>query len=175
MFLPQELSIMSKLSHPNITTLLGACTKARSDQPGNPTMLMVSELLRRGNLYSVLHVDRRKLKMEWVVKLSTEIALGMEYLHHSRIIHRDLKSLNLLLGDQWNIKITDFGLSRTRSSNSASVMTGQVGTCHWMAPELIRGQKYTEKVPLPPPETSILTFVCYVITGGCLLLCYGDL
>ena len=61
-------------------------------------MLMVSELLRRGNLYSVLHVDRRKLKMEWVVKLSTEVALGMEYLHQSRIIHRDLKSLNLLLG-----------------------------------------------------------------------------
>ena len=109
-------------------------------------MLMVTELLRRGNLYSVLHVDRRKLKVDWVVKLAKEVAEGMEYLHKSRIIHRDLKSLNLLLGDKWNIKITDFGLSRTSNSNSQSVMTGQVGTCHWMAPELIRGHKYTEKV-----------------------------
>ena len=71
----------------------------------------------------------------------------MEYLHRRRIIHRDLKSLNLLLGDQWNIKITDFGLSRIKSADSQSLMTGQVGTCHWMAPELIRGQMYTEKVP----------------------------
>ena len=57
----KELSIMSKLAHPNITKLLGACTKSQA-QGGNPVMLMVTELLRRGNLYSVLHVDRRKLK-----------------------------------------------------------------------------------------------------------------
>ena len=136
----QELNLMRQLSHPNITKVLGACTK----QDG--TMLMVTELLRRGNLYSVLHVDRRKLKLSWLVKLASEMASGMGYLHGRRIIHRDLKSLNLLLGDDWNMKITDFGLSRVSTANSQSVMTGQVGTCHWMAPELIRGDQYTEKV-----------------------------
>ena len=69
---------------------------------------------------------------------------GMNFLHtHSPvIIHRDLKSLNLLVDSDWNVKVSDFGLSRFKVS---TLMTGQCGTYQWMAPEVVRGHSYTEK------------------------------
>jgi serine/threonine protein kinase len=68
-------------------------------------------------------------------------------LHSSEpiIIHRDLKSLNLLVDADWNVKVSDFGLSRFKALTSSGLMTAQCGTFHWMAPEVIAGHKYTEK------------------------------
>lgn len=60
------------------------------------------------------------------------------------IIHRDLKSLNLLLTEDLDCKVTDFGLSRFKAENDDK-MTGQCGTYHWMAPEVINSEAYTEK------------------------------
>lgn len=55
------------------------------------------------------------------------------------IIHRDLKSLNLLVDDRYTVKVSDFGLARFKAPSSASYMTAQCGTFHWMAPEVIAG------------------------------------
>ena len=61
--------------------------------------------------------------------------------HDLRIVHRDLKPENLLLDAKMNIKIADFGWTR----KMADKMTGKIGTYQWMAPEVIKSQKYTEK------------------------------
>ncbi|EGR28558.1 protein kinase domain protein [Ichthyophthirius multifiliis] len=83
--------------------------------------------------------------------MSKDIANGMIYLHNLTppIIHRDLKSLNLLLdvpfnedSFNYNIKIADFGLSRTQSQDP---MTSVLGTFHWMAPEVFEKKQYTTK------------------------------
>ena len=63
-------------------------------------------------------------------------------LHDMKILHRDLKSDNLLVDRDWNVKVADFGL--TRFMDDKKQMT-QVGTPMWMAPEVILGEKYTEK------------------------------
>ena len=78
------------------------------------------------------------------LKLAYDAARGMNFLHtHSPIIiHRDLKSLNLLVDEDWNLKVSDFGLSRFKVP---TLMTGQCGTYQWMAPEVVRGHSYTEK------------------------------
>jgi len=90
------------------------------------------------------------------LKMCYDTADAMAYLHsfEPAIIHRDLKSLNVLLespilceGDRPVAKVTDFGLSRLKASTSHSTMTVEVGTVHWMAPE-IASEKYDEKVDL---------------------------
>ena len=75
--------------------------------------------------------------------MAIEIARGMNYLHTFPIpvLHRDLKSLNILMDEGFRPKIADFGWTR----KMAEKMTGKIGTYQWMAPEVIKSQKYTEK------------------------------
>lgn len=75
----------------------------------------------------------------------------MNFLHTqpTPIIHRDLKSLNILVNCRWTAKISDFGLSRFKATDgSQALMTSQCGTFQWMAPEVIGGQMYSEKADI---------------------------
>lgn len=77
--------------------------------------------------------------------IARDTALGMNYLHSFQppILHRDLKSPNLLVDMSYAIKISDFGLARVRAH--FQTMTGNCGTTQWMAPEVLAAEKYTEK------------------------------
>lgn len=137
-----EMKLMSKLRHPNIVSFLGA-----SIIP--PSLAIMLEFMPGGSLYRAIHRRRRNnmgafplLKTTWI---AYGIAKGMEYLHaqYPVIIHRDLKSPNILLGSNVHeVKVTDFGLSRLRVSTF--VKTGPGGTPEWMAPELLRQDKFDE-------------------------------
>ena len=99
-------------------------------------MAIVMELVSNGNLYEKL---RDNESLPWTIKYSiaTDIAYGLTYLHDRGIIHRDLKSLNVLLDDKLNAKICDFGLAKVKTqSHSTATMGGSAGTILWMAPEL---------------------------------------
>eukprot|EP00164_Ancoracysta_twista_P003560 GFYU01004753.1.p1 GENE.GFYU01004753.1~~GFYU01004753.1.p1 ORF type:complete len:479 (-),score=88.74 GFYU01004753.1:51-1487(-) len=134
-----ELEILSQLRHPNIVLLLGACVKP-------PSFLMITEYVPGGNLFELLHQRGEKLSNRDFIKIAKGIARGVNYLHlrSPPLIHRDLKSLNILLDEAKNPKIADFGLSRTRALETQ--MTTNIGTPLWMAPEVIRNEKYDEKV-----------------------------
>ena len=127
---------MEVIRHPNIVLFLGACTKA-------PNLCIVLEYCSRGSLWSLLHDAQIKMSWEYRKKFALVIAKGVYYLHTNQrpILHRDLKSLNVLLDHALNCKLADFGWTRVIDKE----MTSKIGTYQWMAPEVIRGYKYSEK------------------------------
>ncbi|CAD8177067.1 unnamed protein product [Paramecium pentaurelia] len=131
-----ECHAMEALRHPNIVMFLGACTKP-------PNLAIVLEYCQRGSLWQVIQNHDIHLTWEDRRKMSLDAAKGVLYLHsfNPPILHRDLKSLNLLLDEAFRTKLADFGWTRTLSN----YMTSKIGTYQWMAPEVIAGQIYTEK------------------------------
>lgn len=98
-----------------------------------------------GSLYDVIHVRKVKLDYEQILKMIKDIAIGMQYLHSRNIMHCDLKSSNILLDASYKIRITDFGNSKFKRKKDDDDNFGRVGTPHWMAPEILRGEAFVPK------------------------------
>lgn len=130
-----EVDIISSLRHPNIVLYMGVCMNYSH-------YLMVTEFLDGGSLFDLLHKKNVKIKDDQLICVCEDIALGMNYLHGRRVLHCDLKSSNILIDANWNLKLCDFGLSRVKSKLDNK--KGLVGTPHWMAPEILRGERYDE-------------------------------
>ena len=140
-----EVDLMRRLRHPNVILLMGAVTTT-------PNLSIVTEFLHRGSLFKLLHkaqppaikaavnAESRRLRM------ALDVAKGMHYLHSCVpvIVHRDLKSPNLLVDKHWVVKVCDFGLSRMKNHTFLSSKSN-AGTPEWMAPEVLRNEPSDEK------------------------------
>uniref|UniRef100_A0A1J3HXN9 non-specific serine/threonine protein kinase n=1 Tax=Noccaea caerulescens TaxID=107243 RepID=A0A1J3HXN9_NOCCA len=137
----REVAIMKRLRHPNIVLFMGAVT-----QP--PNLSIVTEYLSRGSLYRLLHKSgaREQLDERRRLSMAYDVAKGMNYLHNRNppIVHRDLKSPNLLVDKKYTVKVCDFGLSRLKASTFLSSKSA-AGTPEWMAPEVLRDEPSNEK------------------------------
>jgi serine/threonine protein kinase len=107
-------------------------------------MCIVTEYAKRGSVKDLLADGSVRLTWPQRIKLLRGTALGLNYLHslHPVIVHRDVKPSNLLVDENWNVKVADFGFARIKEENST--MT-RCGTPCWTAPEIIRGEKYDER------------------------------
>ncbi|RLN15267.1 hypothetical protein BBO99_00003950 [Phytophthora kernoviae] len=159
-----EAEVMRGLCHPNIVLFMEAGFYRGS-------ICIISEYCARGSLRDVLKQEQVQ-SLSWPTKLRLALGIshGIQYLHNANppMIHRDLKSPNVLVDDSWHAKIADFGTlrfseivssaaqlqsSQTKVRSSAKIpvveMTGLVGTTRWMAPEVMRGEHiYTSKVDI---------------------------
>ena len=109
---------MNALRHPNVVLLLAAC-------PTPPKLAIVMEYVGGGSLYYHLYINKTTLTNEDIAKLGADISRGLQYLHSINILHRDLKSKNVLLTSATPIgqaKLCDFGLARLRLESAT--MTG---------------------------------------------------
>ncbi|KAG2565333.1 hypothetical protein PVAP13_7NG000600 [Panicum virgatum] len=135
----QEVLLMKKLRHPNIILFMGAVASPER-------LCIVTEFLPRGSLFRLLQKNTGKLDPRRRVHMAIDIARGMNYLHHCSppIVHRDLKSSNLLVDKNWTVKVADFGLSRLKLETFLRTKTGKE-TPQWMAPEVLRNEPLDEK------------------------------
>ncbi|XP_008240167.1 PREDICTED: serine/threonine-protein kinase EDR1 isoform X2 [Prunus mume] len=134
-----EVRIMKRLRHPNVVLFMGAITRA-------PNLSIVTEFLPRGSLYRLIHRPNNQLDERRRLRMALDAARGMNYLHNCTpvIVHRDLKSPNLLVDKNWVVKVCDFGLSRMKNSTFLSSRS-TAGTAEWMAPEVLRNEPSDEK------------------------------
>ncbi|CAK8540060.1 unnamed protein product [Lathyrus sativus] len=132
----QEVYIMRKIRHKNVVQFIGACTRP-------PNLCIVTEFMSRGSLYDFLHRQRGVFKLPSLIKVAIDVSKGMNYLHQNNIIHRDLKTANLLMDENELVKVADFGVARVQTQSG--VMTAETGTYRWMAPEVIEHKPYDQK------------------------------
>ncbi len=154
-----EVTVLSQLRHPNVVLYLGAGTRP-------PSVFIVTEWCERGDLNCLLYDTAAPLSVAARVRLALHAAQGLTYLHSQRrgIVHRDLKSHNLLLTRHYILKVADFGLTvfqgelakvaapedaateEDAAAPGGGPADGAVGTPQWMAPEVLEGHRYDEKV-----------------------------
>ncbi|CAG8449130.1 6174_t:CDS:10 [Ambispora leptoticha] len=135
-----EIDVLKQLRHENIIEFIGVCTNTKH-------LCIVTELCDNGDLFDYMRKVPRPTFSQQIMYMH-DIALGIAYLHNRRpsIIHRDLKSMNILISSDLRAKINDFGLARIRPRANASMHT-QCGTPNWQAPEFwASNPRYTEKV-----------------------------
>ncbi|CAF2333350.1 unnamed protein product [Rotaria sp. Silwood2] len=132
---------LKKLNHINVI-------KFRGVSVASPLFYIVMDYCAYGSLYDVLKRRREKnscTKPTQVLDWSKQISNGVNYLHSNKIVHRDLKSPNILIADNYVLKISDFGTSKQLGNKQGQIMSFN-GTSAWMAPEVIRQEPCSEKV-----------------------------
>ncbi|KAH9682525.1 protein kinase domain-containing protein [Citrus sinensis] len=154
----QEVAVWQKLDHPNVTKFVGASVgtsnlkipSKTASVDGNAAVparacCVVVEYLPGGNLKQYLIRNRRKkLALKIVIQLALDLSRGLSYLHSKKIVHRDVKTENMLLDSQRTLKIADFGVARVEAQNPRD-MTGETGTLGYMAPEVLQGKPYNRR------------------------------
>ncbi|XP_070660959.1 LEAF RUST 10 DISEASE-RESISTANCEUS RECEPTOR-LIKE PROTEIN KINASE-like 1.4 isoform X2 [Malus domestica] len=137
-----EVEILTRLEHRNLVKLYG-CTSKRSRE-----LLLVYEYIPNGTVADHLHGKRVESGfLSWPVRLSIAIdtADALAYLHRNDVIHRDVKSNNILLDDDFCVKVADFGLSRLFPNDATHVSTAPQGTPGYVDPEYYQCYQLTDK------------------------------
>lgn len=137
-----EVNLLCKIQHPNIISLLGYCIH-------DETKFIIYELMPNGSLETQLHGPSHGSALSWYMrmKIALDSARGLEYLHEHcipAVIHRDLKSSNILLDSNFNAKISDFGLAVTDGTQNKNNIKLS-GTLGYVAPEYLLDGKLTDK------------------------------
>ncbi|XP_058760801.1 LEAF RUST 10 DISEASE-RESISTANCE LOCUS RECEPTOR-LIKE PROTEIN KINASE-like 1.2 [Vicia villosa] len=137
-----EVNILTTLRHKNLVSLYG-CTSRHSRE-----LLLVYEYISNGTIASHLHGELAKPNLlPWSIriKIAIETATALTYLHASGIIHRDVKTSNILLDDNFRVKVADFGLSRLFPEDATHVSTAPQGTPGYLDPEYHQFYQLTSK------------------------------
>ncbi|XP_078442055.1 ERECTA-like 1 [Wolffia australiana] len=138
-----ELATVGSIRHRNLVSLHGYAISPL----GN---LLFYDFMPNGSLWDLLHGARKKVKLEWEarVRMAVGAAQGLAYLHHDcdpRVIHRDVKSSNILLDENFEARLSDFGIARRISPAKAHASTLVVGTIGYIDPEYARTSRLSDK------------------------------
>ncbi|RHZ14128.1 hypothetical protein DYB37_006328 [Aphanomyces astaci] len=139
----QEVDILSVLIHPNIVHFLGAVQE-------HPNYCLITELCEGSVLDLLKLVESKKARATWglTLDIANDCASACHYLHSLNpiVLHRDIKAENLLITELFRCKLSDFGLSRSLEKDA--IANTVCGTPRWVAPEVYRGDVYSEKIDI---------------------------
>ncbi|KAJ1296480.1 hypothetical protein BS78_01G304000 [Paspalum vaginatum] len=155
-----EVQTIGRVRHKNLVSLLGYCSEGAS-------RMLVYQYMENGNLDKWLHRDDSEMSpLTWDIRMRILLgtAKGLAYLHEGlepKIVHRDIKSSNVLLDRQWNAKVSDFGLAKLLCSERPYVTTRVMGTFGYVAPEYAKTGMLNERSDV----YSFGVLVMEVVTG----------
>ncbi|KAK7245112.1 hypothetical protein RIF29_39946 [Crotalaria pallida] len=142
-----EVNVLGIVEHPNLVNLVGYC--AEDDERGIQRLLIYEYMPNRSVEHHLSHRAEAPLSWNRRLKIAQDAARGLTYLHEEmdfQIIFRDFKSSNILLDEDWNAKLSDFGLARLGPSDGLThVSTAVVGTLGYAAPEYLQTGRLTSK------------------------------
>jgi hypothetical protein len=156
----REVCLLASLEHPHVVEFVAAVFDYGKDDDAAPTLVVVTEYCANGSLFDYIGSISEKMRaaaaagggappphpfpMRDRLRVVLGIAEGVAFLHSRRpiVIHRDLKSQNILLADDLSPKVCDFGVSRTKTLTATM---SQIGTPQWSAPEVLKGERYSER------------------------------
>eukprot|EP01117_Protostelium_nocturnum_P006194 TRINITY_DN2234_c0_g1_i2.p1 TRINITY_DN2234_c0_g1~~TRINITY_DN2234_c0_g1_i2.p1 ORF type:complete len:1771 (+),score=730.99 TRINITY_DN2234_c0_g1_i2:165-5477(+) len=135
----QEIAILKKLRFPNVIMYMGTSVHGTN-------VYIVTEFMERGSLKSVLKNQVGRLSWATRIKMAVEIAAGMNYLHSLKplVVHRDLKSSNVLVDANYGVKLSDFGVAKILDNQE--MLKTYCSTLAWTAPEILNAENYDEKI-----------------------------
>ncbi|XP_071725624.1 probable serine/threonine-protein kinase PBL28 [Rutidosis leptorrhynchoides] len=161
----REIMMLSRYTHKNLISLLGYCDEADEK-------ILVYELASRGSLDN--HLSDPTLTWKQRLQICLATAKGLNYLHdpkglHERVLHRDIKSSNILLDENWNSKISDLGLSKMGPANQrhSVLITNIVGTIGYLDPQYLEMGMLTK-------ESDVYSFGVVLFEVLCGKLCFSN-
>ena len=134
LFMEREIEVMKTLNHPNILKLYDVI-----HDPNENVIYLILEYCKKGDFYKFL--NKRALKEKHAKRYMVQLANGLQHLINNNIIHRDLKPQNILLSDNDEIKLTDFGFARYYEIDT--MVDTLCGSPLYMAPEIMKHKRYT--------------------------------
>ncbi|KAH6758254.1 Wall-associated kinase family protein [Perilla frutescens var. frutescens] len=138
-----EIVILSQVDHRNVVKLLGCCLE-------DEVPLLVYEFVPNGTLFNLIHDPDNQFPTTWNMrlKIAADIADALAYLHYSSCIpiyHRDIKSSNILLGEKYVVKVSDFGISKSVEEDKTHLTTLVKGSFGYLDPEYLQSGQFTDK------------------------------